>query len=184
MSEISALQLFKALHIVGFTAWFGGLFYLVRILVYKREAYDKIDQERKVLLSQYRIMSDRVYRIICMPGMNLTWVFGMIMIYLYGWEWFKINTWLHVKLVLVFGLSGYTYYCKRWMNDLNEGKLRMSSFHYRLLNEVPTLFLVSIVLLAVFRNMLHFGLAFTGILAFGVILFLFARMYKNQRGNS
>ena len=178
---MNALLLFKALHIVGFTAWFGGLFYLVRILVYKREAYDKINPQKDILLAQYKIMSDRVYRIICNPGMMLTWTFGLVMLYLYGWDWFKVNSWIHIKLLLLMGLTVYHLYCKKLIKNLNNGIVDLSSFQYRLLNEVPTLFLVSIVLLAVFRNMLHFGLAFIGVLGFGVILFLFARLYKRSR---
>jgi len=178
---MSSLLLFKALHIVGFTAWFGGLFYLVRILVYKREAYDKESPKREILLAQYKIMSDRVYRIICNPGMMLTWTFGVIMLCIYGWDWFKVNTWMHIKLLLLVGLTGYHLYCKKLIKQLNKGIIALSPFQYRLLNEVPTLFLLSIVLLAVFRNMLDFGLAFLGVLGFGVILFLFARMYKKMR---
>jgi len=178
---MSLLLLFKALHIVGFTAWFGGLFYLVRILVYKREAYDMAQPEQDILLAQYKIMSDRVYRIICNPGMMLTWAFGLTLLYLHGWDWFKVNTWMHVKLLLLVGLTAYHLYCKRLIRHLNAGDVAISSFTFRLLNEVPTLFLLSIVLLAVFRSTLHFGVAFLGILLFGVILILFARLYKNQR---
>ena len=178
---MSLLLLFKALHIVGFTAWFGGLFYLVRILVYKREAYDKAQPEQGILLAQYKIMSNRVYRIICNPGMMLTWTFGLTLLYLHGWDWFKVNTWMHVKLLLLVALTAYHLYCKKLINKLNAGHLPLSSYKFRLLNEVPSLFLLSIVLLAVFRNTLHFGVAFFGVLLFGVILFLFARLYKNQR---
>ena len=155
---MSSLLLFKALHIVGFTAWFGGLFYLVRILVYKREAYDKESPQQEILLAQYKIMSDRVYRIICNPGMMLTWTFGVIMLCIYGWDWFKVNTWIHIKLLLLVGLTTYHLYCKKLMKQLNQGVISLSPFQYRLLNEVPTLFLLSIVLLAVFRNMLDLSL--------------------------
>ena len=178
---MSLLLLFKALHIIGFTAWFGGMFYLVRILVYKREAYDKAQPEQGILLAQYKIMSDRVYRIICNPGMMLTWTFGLTLLYLHGWEWFKVNTWMHVKLLLLVALTAYQLYCKKLIGQLNSGVQTISSFQFRLLNEVPTLFLLSIVLLAVFRNTLLFGMAVIGVLLFGVILFLFARLYKKQR---
>ncbi len=178
---MTAILLFKALHIVGFTAWFGGLFYLVRILVYHREAFDKSPVEQDVLIPQYKIMENRVYRIICNPGMMITWVFGLAMIYNYGWEWFRVNYWLHLKLLLVIGLTIYHLYCKQLINSLGDGSLGISSFNYRLLNEVPSIFLLSIVLLAVFRNLLDFGLALVGVILFGVILYLFAKLYKRQR---
>jgi protoporphyrinogen IX oxidase len=175
------LLLFKSLHIVGFVAWFGGLFYLVRIFVYHREAFDKSDIDRSVLIPQYKIMEDRVYRIICNPGMMITWACGLIMLYIYGIEWLKVNYWMHAKLVLLVGLTGYHLYCKTIIKQLSNRVSRMDSFQYRLFNEVPTLFLLSIVLLAVFRNLLDFGIAFVGVLLFGVTLFVFARLYKKQR---
>lgn len=178
---MTALLLFKSLHIVGFTAWFGGLFYLVRILVYHREAFDKSVHEREVLIPQYQIMEDRVYRIICNPGMMITWICGLAMLYIYGWEWFSVNYWLHAKLLLLVGLTGYHLYCKNMIKQLADEDMKLSPFNYRLLNEVPTLFLLSIVLLAVFRNLLDFGIAFVGVILFGVILYLFAKLYKRQR---
>lgn len=175
------ILLLKALHIVGFVAWFAGLFYLVRIFVYHVEAFDKPEVERNVLTAQYSIMEERVYKIICNPAMNITWIFGIAMIYLYGWEWFKINSWLHIKLVLVFFLSGYTHSNKKMISKLKSGIAPMNSFQYRLYNEVPTLFLLSIALLAVFKNGLNLAYAILGIVSFGLILYLFAKAYKSSR---
>lgn len=175
------LLLFKSLHVVGFVGWFGGLFYLVRIFVYHREAFDKPIHEQEVLIPQYKIMEDRVYRIICNPGMMITWTFGLIMLYIHGWDWFKVNYWMHAKLVLLFGLTYYQISCKSIIKKLANKTAGMDSFQYRLFNEVPTLFLLSIVLLAVYRNLLDFGIAFVGVLLFGVILYGFAKFYKNKR---
>ena len=66
------LPLFKALHIVGFVAWFAGMFYLVRMFVYHAESLDKTEPERSILCRQFNIMEGRVYQIICVPGMNIT----------------------------------------------------------------------------------------------------------------
>lgn len=175
------ILLFKALHIVAFVAWFAGLFYLVRIFVYHVEAFEKTEEERAILTAQYSIMEDRVYRIICDPAMNLTWIFGLIMIFLYGWEWFKMSHWLHAKLVLVFFLSGYHKGNRKLIDQLKKGIAPMDSFKFRLYNEVPTLFLLSIALLAVFKNGLNFFYAMLGIVCFGLILFLFAKAYKKSR---
>ena len=67
------------------------------------------------------------------------------------------------------------------MRKLKQGKAPMSAFRFRLFNEVPTIFLVAIVVLAVFKNLTNFGLTFASIAAFGILLFLFARLYKKQR---
>ncbi len=175
------ILLFKTFHLVGMVGWFGGMFYLVRIFVYHVEAFDKPDHEAKVLIPQYQLMESRVYRIICNPGMIITWIFGLLMLYAYGMEWFKTNNWMHAKLTLVFLLSGYLGYCKVIIRKLATGERVMSSFKFRLFNEVPSIFLLSIILLAVYQNYLQFGKALIGILIFGFIIFAFARFYKSIR---
>lgn len=178
---MSTLLLLKAFHIVGFTAWFGGLFYLVRIFVYHRESFDRTAEDQRVLIPQYQIMEDRVYRIICLPGMIITWLCGLALLYILGLAWLKINTWMHIKLVLLVGLTIYTFSCRHSIRQLSDRKISWTSFHYRLYNEVPTLFLLSIVMLAVFRNLLHIGYALLIVLAFGILMFLFAKWYKKIR---
>ena len=176
-----AILLFKALHIFGFTAWFAGLFYLVRMFVYHREAFDMEEPKRSILVEQHNMMEWRVYKIIMTPAMVLTWTCGTIMIVLYGWDWFVLNTWLHIKLFLLFLLSGYHHSCKSIIKRLEKGEQVMTSFQFRLYNEVPTLFLLSIVLLAVYRSGLNFLMAFGGILIFGFLLFSGAKLYKRMR---
>lgn len=169
------------MHLIAMVAWFAGLFYLVRLFVYHREAFEKTGEERDILCRQYHIMEDRLFRIICQPAIGLVWFFGLAMIFYNGWEWFKENNWLHVKVFLVFLLSGYHEYNKEIIKKLKEGRFVMSPFKFRLYNEVPTLFLLSIVLIAVYKNLLNFGYTFVGVLIFGAILFLIARFYKKSR---
>lgn len=173
--------LLKSLHIVGFVAWFAGLFYLVRIFVYHRESMDKAEPERGILIRQFQIMEWRVYKIIMNPAMMITWTCGLGMLYLNGLEWLSVNGWMHVKLTLLVLLTGYHIWCKRTIRKMEAGEYPYTSFQFRLLNELPTLFLLSIVLLAVYRNLLNFSYAFGGILAFGFALFLGARMYRRAR---
>lgn len=181
---MSSIFLFKALHIVGFVAWFGGLFYLVRIFVYHREARDKSAAEQAVLLPQYALMEKRAYSIICNPAMMITWTCGLVMLHLYGTEWFKTNSWMHIKLLLLILLTGYHIWCKRIMKRMAAGEPGFTSFQFRLFNEVPTLFLLSITLLAVYRNTLNFAMAFGGVVLFGVVMYVGARMYKQMRSKS
>lgn len=175
------LLFFKALHIVGFVAWFAGMFYLVRMFVYHVEANDKPQPEKDILKKQYNLMEWRVYKIIINPAMIITWICGIAMLYLHGLEWLKVNPWMHIKLTLLLLLSGYHGWSKVMIKKLEKGEMPYTSFQFRLLNEVPTLFLLSIVLLAVYRNMLNFAYAFGGILAFGFVLYLFAKLYKKSR---
>lgn len=175
------ILLLKTLHIVGFTAWFAGLFYLVRMFVYHTEAFDYDDPKKAVLIDQYKLMENRVYKIICNPAMMITWTCGIAMIYLYGMEWFKINSWLHIKLLLLLILTGYHLYCKRLIKRLDQGPIGWTSYHFRLFNEVPTILLVSIVTMAVFKNGTDLVKAFTSIFIFGLTLVLFTKLYKRFR---
>jgi len=178
------LLLLKALHIIGFTAWFAGLFYLVRMFVYHTEAYDKQQPEQDILRKQLHLMETKVYKIICTPAMILTYICGTMMIIDYGMDWFKVNGWLHVKLTLIILLTGYHHYCKVLIKRLAVAKTGFSSFQFRLFNELPSLFLIAIVLLAVFKNKLNFLYAIIGILIAGLLMFLIARIYKNKRDSN
>jgi len=173
--------LLKALHVFGFVAWFAGLFYLVRIFVYHREAMDRSEPARSILIEEFNAMQWRVYKIICNPGMMITWTCGLGMLYIHGWEWFRVNYWMHVKLVLLLGLLAYHLYAKQIILKLEKGNNPFTSFQFRLLNEVPTLFLLSIALLAVYKNTLNFIYAFLGILLFGFLLVMAAKAYRSWR---
>lgn len=173
---------FKAMHVVGFVAWFAGLFYLVRIFVYHVEAAARPQAERDILVPQFELMEQRVYSIICNPAMVITWMFGGGMLYLYGWNWLLANGyWMFPKLGLLVGLSMYHLWSGRLIQQMQAGRLSYSSFQFRLLNEVPTLLLVSIALLAVYRSTLDFLKAFAGMLVFGFLLYMGARFYRQQR---
>ncbi len=171
----------KALHIFGFVAWFAGLFYLVRMFVYHVEAADKAEPERAILQKQFNLMEWRVYKIICNPAMMITWTCGLGMLYMNGMEWFKLNSWMHIKILLLILLTVYHVYTKSIIRKLEKGELPFNSFQFRLLNEVPTLFLLAIVLLAVIKNNLNFLYAFGGILAFGFVLYMATKAYKRRR---
>jgi putative membrane protein len=177
----SYLFLFKTLHIIGFVAWFAGLFYLGRMFVYHREAMMEEDPKKSILIEQFHTMQMRVYRIICNPAMMITWTFGLLMLVAYGTGWLKLNPWMHAKLLLVVLLTLYHLYCKLIILKLHEKTFVMSSFKFRLFNEIPTLFLVSIVLLAVYRNGLNYGVAALYLLAFALVLTIFTKIYKFLR---
>jgi putative membrane protein len=169
----------KSLHIIGFVAWFAGLFYLVRMFVYHAEAADKPESLRDDWKKQYSAMQWRVYKIICNPAMMITWICGILM--LVNTPAFLEQGWLQTKLVLLVLLTAYHLYCKGIIKKQEADKNTYSSFQFRLLNELPTLFLVAIVLLAVVKDLLNFVFLFLGILAFGFTLFLSAKAYKKFR---
>ena len=176
-----ALYLLKALHIIGFVAWFSGLFYLVRMFVYYREAKDKTLQEREVLLPQFLLMQKRVYKIICNPAMMITWTGGLGMIYIYGMDWFRENSWLHVKITLILVMTGYHLFCKKYIVKLENSTDSLSPFQLRMMNEIPTLLLFAIVIFAVFKNGVNSLLVLGLTLVFGIVLYAFTKWYKKVR---
>jgi putative membrane protein len=179
-----SILLFKAIHIVGFVAWFAGLFYLVRIFVYHVEALGKSEPEASILKNQFKIMESRVYKIICNPAMIITWIAGLAMIHLYGLDWLKENSWMHTKLLLLTILTGYHHWCGRQVKKFDKDQIQTSSYKMRLVNEIPTLFLFAIVFLATYRNLMEAGKIFGGILVLGILLFIGVRMYRKMRLNS
>ncbi len=181
MEAVHWLLLVKSLHIISSVAWLGGLFYLGRIFVYHAEAMDRPPAESAILIPQLSLMEERAYRIISNPAMMFTWVMGLVVLHLHGYDWFKVNVWMHIKLLLLVLLTVYHVLCKKYMLKLKDGQLPMSSFNFRLFNEVPTLLLVGIVLLAVYRNTLHFGIAFLSIILLGVVFYFFAKAYRRMR---
>ena len=169
---------FKMIHIIGFVSWFAGLFYIVRLFVYNAEAREKASPEREILSAQYEIMQTKLFKVIMNPAMMITWIAGLTMIFLYGWEWFKVNNWLHVKLVFLLILSGYHDYCGKIVKGkVDIGKL--NSFQYRVLNEFPTVILLIITALAVYRQNLNYIYLLGGVLIF--IILLIWGLYKSKQ---
>jgi protoporphyrinogen IX oxidase len=174
-----AYQWFKSFHIVGFTVWFAGLFYLVRLFIYHVEANDKPEPARSILKEQYQIMEKRLYSIITTPGMLLTIAMAIGII---STEPEIIHQrWLHIKIGLVVLLIGYHYYCKGLMKKLAVDECKWSGQQLRALNELPTLFLVAIVLLAIFKNGLPTDI--TGYLIVGLVVLMAAtiQLYARKR---
>lgn len=134
-----------------------------------------MDEPRKsILAGEFQSMELKLYRIIMNPAMMITWIAGLTMIFLYGWEWYKVNTWLHFKLLFLLILTFYHVYCGK----LAKGKKDLSgfdSFHLRILNEVPTILLVMIVSLAVYKqniNWLYFSIGliiFISLICWGLV---------------
>ena len=178
---MNAYFISKIIHIVGFVAWFAGLFYLVRMFVYHTEAYDEEEPKKGILLGQFNLMEWRVYRIICNPAMMITWTAGLAMIFLQSYEWFAANTWLHIKITLLILLTIYHVYCKSLIRKLEKGKTGFSSTQFRLFNEVPTIFLILISSIAVYKNATNPLILIASIIGIAVLLVVMTKVYKKVR---
>jgi protoporphyrinogen IX oxidase len=133
----------KAFHIIAMVTWFAGLFYLPRLFVYHADAGDWISVER------FRIMERRLFIIMTM-GALATIVFGIAMV-VAAPAYLKMG-WLHVKLALVLLLMVYHALCFKFLRDFAHDRRTHSAKWFRAFNEVPTLLLVGIVLLAVVKG--------------------------------
>lgn len=170
---------FKAFHLVGVVVWFAGLFYMVRLFVYHVEANEQPEPDRTILQKQYQLMERRLYSIITTPGMVVTVVMAIAML-ITAPDLLK-ETWLHAKLTLVALLIGYHHYCARLMKQMAAGKFTWSSQQLRWLNEVPTIFLVVIVLLAVFKNQLPTDITAWAVVGMVVAFAASIQLYARKR---
>ena len=134
----------KAAHIISVVCWFAAIFYLPRLFVYHAMSDDKISQER------FTIMERKLYRGIMTPAMIATWAFGLWMVFL-GWDVYKTQRWLHVKIFLVILLSAYHGACGFYRKKLVDNPQYKSHVFWRWFNEVPVFALVIIVILVVVK---------------------------------
>jgi putative membrane protein len=170
---------FKAFHLIGVVVWFAGLFYLVRLFVYHAEASEQPEPAQTILKNQYQIMEKRLYHIITTPGMVVTVAMAIALLTTEP-EVLK-DGWLHIKLAFVAALVIYHFYCGRIMRGLAAGTCNWSGQHFRALNEAPTVLLVAIVLLAVFKNNLPTDMTAWGIFGMIVVMAVTIQLYAKKR---
>lgn len=148
---------FKSFHIIGVVVWFAGLFYLVRLFIYHQEAAQQPEPLRAAFQAQYALMERRLANIITTPGMAVTLGAAAGLLWLNpGW---LQQGWLHAKLGFVAALLAYHLVCYRLMGQLQRGECGWSGRQLRALNELPTLLLVVVVLLVVFKQQFPTGAA-------------------------
>lgn len=134
---------FKALHIIAVMAWMAGMLYLPRIFVYHVDAKKGSD-----LSETLKIMERRLLRFIINPAMTVTWVLGLLMLWA-NWDFIMSAGWMHVKFTLVFILSGVHGMFSKWRKAFERDENKKSAKFFRIWNEVPTLIMIVVVILAV-----------------------------------
>jgi protoporphyrinogen IX oxidase len=131
----------KSLHVIFVVSWFAGLFYLPRLFVYHAQAEDEPSRDR------FKVMERRLYRGIMTPAMILTIASGL-------WLWLAFGfagAWLYTKVFLVVLLVAYHFWMRRLMRDFALERNKRDHKFYRWVNEVPTVLLVAVVVLAVVK---------------------------------
>ena len=142
---MNSYLLFKSLHLIAVVSWMAGLLYLPRIFVYHVE-----NKEKKEATDIFEVMEKKLFFYIMRPAMIFTWIFGLILIYQNGIEIFS-QLWMQIKIVLVILLSAYNDYLGKCLTSLkNNTNIRSSKF-FRTINEIPTIMLILIVFIVIFK---------------------------------
>ena len=136
--------LFKSLHLIAVISWMAGLLYLPRIFVYHSEA--SFVEQKNI----FKIMERKLYNYIMMPAMLLSWVFGILLIHTLGFSIF-LEFWMQLKTFLVSMLTIYHFLLGKYLNDFASDDNQKSSKFYRIINEVPTLILIVVIFVVVFK---------------------------------
>ena len=141
------LLLFKSLHLIAIVSWMAGLLYLPRIFVYHVE-----NKEKKEASDIFMIMEKKLYFYIMYPAMVLSWIFGIILIFIIGFSSLAF-LWLKLKLLFVVLLTIYHFYLGKCIKELKENTNQKSSKFFRFFNEIPTILLILIVFIVIFKPM-------------------------------
>lgn len=172
-------ELIKALHIIFMVTWFAGLFYGYRLYVYHAEADKKPEPERTILMRQYAIMEARLWHIIAWPSCILTVIFGFWLTILVPEIW-ALGA-FHLKLFFVALLIIYQFYGEKLLRKFRDGIIPHNSTRLRLLNEVPTVILISVVFLIVLKDQLSWIWGTVGILGIAGLLAFAVKKYRTAR---
>ena len=142
---MNSYLLLKSLHLIAMVSWMAGLLYLPRIFVYHVE-----NKKKKQVTNIFEVMEKRLFYYIMIPSMTLTWLFGVALVYLNGLETLS-QIWIQLKFALVILLSTFNVYLGRCICSLKNNTNRRSAKHFRIINEIPTLLLIFIVFIVIFK---------------------------------
>ena len=140
--------LFKSIHLITVIAWVAGLLYLPRILVYHSEAV--ANNKSEDLVSTFKVMERRLFIYIMNPAMITSWIFGALLIQTIGIDNFG-SLWLQLKLLFVVILTIYHLFLFQCLRKFVENNNSFSPKFYRIINEIPTVLLIGIILIVVFK---------------------------------
>jgi len=141
---MNSYLLFKSLHLIAVISWMAGLLYLPRIFVYHSE------NNNEIISSVFKTMERKLFFYIMTPAMVLSWLFGLILIHEVGFQQLA-SLWLQLKLILVLFLTVYHFYLGSLLNQFKMDQNKKTSKFYRYINEIPTLLLILIVFIVVFK---------------------------------
>ena len=136
--------LFKSLHLISTISWMAGLLYLPRIFVYHSE------NKNQIIGTVFKTMEKKLFYYIMTPAMILSWLFGLLLIWEIGLHQL-VNLWLQLKLIFVLLLTAYHFYLSVLLEKFRIDQNVKSSKFYRYINEIPTILLILIIFIVVFK---------------------------------
>jgi len=136
--------LFKSLHLISVISWMAGLLYLPRIFVYHSESKHELQTEI------FKVMEKKLYNYIMMPAMILSWTFGVLLIHSLGFS-VLMELWMQIKILSVLILTHYHFYLNKHLKLFALNTNKKSSKFFRIINEIPTILLIVIVFVVVFK---------------------------------
>ena len=136
--------LYKSLHLIAIISWMAGLLYLPRIFVYHSEA--EHESQKKV----FKTMERKLYNFIMMPAMLLSWLFGVLLLHSIGFSVFS-ELWMQIKIFAVILLTYYHFTLGKYLEDFADDSNQKSSKFFRIYNEIPTIILIVVIFVAIFK---------------------------------
>ena len=136
--------LFKSLHLISVISWMAGLLYLPRIFVYHSEANH--ESQKNV----FKVMERKLYNYIMMPAMILSWIFGILLIHILGLS-VLFELWMQIKTLAVVILTYFHVTLGNYLNDFATDNNKKSSKFFRIYNEIPTIILIVVIFVVVFK---------------------------------
>jgi len=141
---MNSYLLFKSLHLIAIVSWMAGLLYLPRIFVYHSE------NNNEIVISVFKTMERKLFYYIMTPAMTLSWLFGLLLISKVGFDQLGA-LWLQLKLIFVVLLTFYHFYLGKLLNKFKINENNKSSKFFRYINEIPTLLLILIIFVVIFK---------------------------------
>ena len=146
--KMNTYLLFKSIHLIAVISWMAGLLYLPRIFVYHSESI--ANNKSQDLMSTFKIMERRLFIYIMNPAMIVSWIFGILLIHTINIDNFS-SLWLQLKLFFVIILTIYHFFLFQCLRKFAENNNSFSPKFYRIINEIPTVLLILIILIVVFK---------------------------------
>ena len=140
--------LFKSIHLIAVISWMAGLLYLPRIFVYHSEAVR--DNKPEDLISTFKVMERRLFIYIMNPAMIVSWIFGVLLIHTIGLDNLG-SVWIQLKLAFVIILTIYHFFLFQCLRKFIKNNNSFSPKFYRIINEIPTVLLIGVILVVVFK---------------------------------